>query len=741
MSELLIKINGDVKNYTDALQKAQSKTEDLDATLSQVAKYSAAAFAALTAEVFLAVKAFGDSQQASNKLTASLQNQGIYSQKLFESYRKMASAAQTLTGVDDDLIVSGQSLLQGFIGQQEITQELINATLDLSVAQGVDLETAFTLVGKSIGTSTNALARNGITLEEGMTKAEKTAAIISGLNGLYAGQAEAANKGIGGIKGLTSAFGDLQEEIGKHFEPMISLAIQKIKELFVFMSENKALVDLISGLLAAGTVITGLVAALSTLGLAFISVSALASVFGIGVAALLGPLGLVAGAIVALGVAAGVYVAKSGTAVTETDRLKTKISELRKETDDLEKSYARVSAQQGEGGLLGVRLKGNIDANRTAISGLREELKLLEQSNLGGQDPEKLSAAKRRAKQQEMDELRAAHQEEIKWAMELAGLQDENVKSFEANLQNKIEQLNLQREQEIISDTDFFAQKGAAETLYYDQQIQLIQDFHKKGLFSTVTRDAALKTLDDKRKKSETKNIQDMTKFEETQQKQRAENTRSSLAYISSLMDSGSRELFEIGKAAAMSVAVIDGISAVQKALNTPWPLPLVLAPLVGIAAAANVAKIAGTSFGSKSMSYSSPTGGTVPSINEQQMNQVDLAIAEREKRKLAGEDGTEIDAELEYLEGERKRLMAELEIERLKKDITEYGGSVDGISIPSGSIAGAASTMGTASAQSLASGGAGAHVTLELKDDLVDFIQAKTIEQQNLNIAIQGAS
>lgn len=82
--------------------------------------------------------------------------------------------------------------------------------------------------------------------------------------------------------------------------------------------------------------------------------------------------------------------------------------------------------------------------------------------------------------------------------------------------------------------------------------------------------------------------------WESLDNKQRIQNTKDSLNTISSLTTSNNKTLFAIGKAAAISTATIDGISAVQKALaSAPPPFNFALAALVGTATAANISNIA----------------------------------------------------------------------------------------------------------------------------------------------------
>ena len=56
--ELLIRINGTAKNFIDELDRVKKKTQDLEKSLTKVAKLSAAAFIALTAAVGAAVVRF-----------------------------------------------------------------------------------------------------------------------------------------------------------------------------------------------------------------------------------------------------------------------------------------------------------------------------------------------------------------------------------------------------------------------------------------------------------------------------------------------------------------------------------------------------------------------------------------------------------------------------------------------------------------------------------------------------------
>lgn len=258
-NELLIKINADAKNAIKAFDDVKAQTEDLNSVLGKASLAGAAVFAALSAEVFVATRAFNESEQASNQLTQSLQNQGIFTEELRASYKGFAAELQKKTGIDDDQIVKAEAIAQSYLGQTKISKELAAAIVDLSTKTG-SLDSAAQLVGRSIGTSTNALERQGIKIREGSSEAERYKQVLEQLQRQVGGQAEAAEKANGGIGRLKSAFSDLQEEIGQRVSPVIRAITAKITELLERAKDNKPLLDFAVALGAGVAAASGLVA-------------------------------------------------------------------------------------------------------------------------------------------------------------------------------------------------------------------------------------------------------------------------------------------------------------------------------------------------------------------------------------------------------------------------------------------------------------------------------------------------
>jgi myosin heavy subunit len=144
-----------------------------------------------------------------------------------------ASAMQQLTRFGDETIIQGQA----FLAQMGLTEEqilkLTPAILDMAQAQGMDVNSAFQLVAKSAGSSTNALSRYGIEINGVVGSAERVDNTFAALNEKFEGQAEAALAGAGKLTQLSNVFGDLKESIGEvvidALEPFIDKTISVIK--------------------------------------------------------------------------------------------------------------------------------------------------------------------------------------------------------------------------------------------------------------------------------------------------------------------------------------------------------------------------------------------------------------------------------------------------------------------------------------------------------------------------------
>jgi len=284
--ELLIKINADAKGVAQAYDNIKAKTADLENNLGKLATISGSIFAGLIAEVGLAVKEFGEADTISRQLEATLQNQGIYTEKLADSYREYAAQVQKATGFGDDEIIKAQTVAQQYLGQIPITKELTAAIADLAQQQGVELPQAAEMLGKAIGQGSGQLLRQGLQFSSTSTESERYAKTLEFVQVKAGGMAEQANQGIGAIRGLQSAFADTQEELGKRFAPAVEYVIKGLTNFLTPAKDSNGEMDnLKASLIAAGLAVTGIATALALGGQAFLMIRAAVLAFNISLSA------------------------------------------------------------------------------------------------------------------------------------------------------------------------------------------------------------------------------------------------------------------------------------------------------------------------------------------------------------------------------------------------------------------------------------------------------------------------
>lgn len=189
-----------------------------------------------------ATEAFRVQERAVNSLNTALKNAGVYTSSYSKEIQELASEIQSYSNYGDEVVIKAQALGQSFVGQTKITNELTRAVVDFAAATGMDLEQAFTLVGKSIGSSTNALGRYGIELKKGMSDSEKMSSIQKQLEQRYNGSAQSmANSS----EQLKNALGDLAESFGQYLDPAVKntqrILIESVKTLNSWISKVRIL--------------------------------------------------------------------------------------------------------------------------------------------------------------------------------------------------------------------------------------------------------------------------------------------------------------------------------------------------------------------------------------------------------------------------------------------------------------------------------------------------------------------
>lgn len=628
-NELLIKLNADAANATKAFDDVKSKTEDLESKLSDVAKISAVAFAAFTAEVAFAVKAFEEAEQASRQLNNALQNQGIYTKQLEDNYKGYAAEVERVTGLDGDAVVAAQATAQAYLGQTKITKELTQAIADYAEFKKIDLNSAAEILSKTIGTETNVLARQGLQLDATASEAEKYAKVIEFVNLKAGGLAEAANQGIGGLRGLQTQFGNFQEAIGARFAPLVGAVIEKLTALFSYISSNPALADVTVAVLAATGVLAGLGIAIPIVVSAFTTLTAAMAAFGIasnvalvGIPALIGA--IVAGvtllalnfdkvkeAAFSIGaaikaffstIAEGVKIVGEGIADLNFDKIKEGLGRVTDAAAEANKARLKANAeflaakeaQEAEAEQKqDASKKAAADkeaAQERAKNALKLEIQRTTNEVLRLQN-EQASAELIQAKQAELQTLQALQQTDNETQKQL--LRDKLAQQREIEAEERAfdqEQKAALREEELAARAELNAQDIEIDTqLRAEQRAALQADL-------LTNQQAERKVLEDTLKaRIENRNLelQDRIKYGQAVaainaalRSDEVQGVKSASAELVQLQNSKNQTLKTIGKAAAVSqiaIATAESAMNIYRGFST---IPII-GPALGIAGAA----------------------------------------------------------------------------------------------------------------------------------------------------------
>ena len=221
------------------VEELEKKSENLAAGFKIVGGALVAMAAAGTAVLFDLTKSAMESEKAQVMWNQALKQAGVYSEAASKHGIEYANSLQKLTTYTDEAILSVETMLTRFGVEGPMLDKLTKATLDLAAAKGMDLSSAADLVAKSVGSSTNALARYGITIEGDVGSTERMQQAVDNISRLFGGAAAAnASTLEGKIKQLANQFDDFKEKLGASLLPILSK----------FLDQGMKLVDWLNSL-------------------------------------------------------------------------------------------------------------------------------------------------------------------------------------------------------------------------------------------------------------------------------------------------------------------------------------------------------------------------------------------------------------------------------------------------------------------------------------------------------------
>lgn len=242
LADLFVKLRLKKEGFDSGIQQAETKARGFGSVMKKVGGAIAGFFAvkAIINWANEAMKAYNKQIAAEQSLLVALRGRRDIQKDLI----KQASQLQKVTLFADEDTIKAQANLAMLGLNAKAIKELIPLVQDFAAAQKMDLFTASTLVAKSVGSSTNALSRYGLTITGAVGSSGRLKSAVSALTKTFGGQAKVlANIGTGPLVQLKNAWGDLTEKIGRSVAKTILPGIKMLTILVDKANKAAALSD------------------------------------------------------------------------------------------------------------------------------------------------------------------------------------------------------------------------------------------------------------------------------------------------------------------------------------------------------------------------------------------------------------------------------------------------------------------------------------------------------------------
>lgn len=178
------------------------------------------------------VNAYADASKSQAELEDAYKKFPAIANVNIESFRKLNDQLQAKKAVDNDALASGEATLAMFNLTGTQIKSLIPLVADLAQKNGMDLNSAATLVGKAFMGNARALKSVGIEFKSTGDQGRDFLTITDLLQKKVGGAGDAFRQSAaGGIKSMRLSFEDLQETVGQQLIPALTTVANVIQPL------------------------------------------------------------------------------------------------------------------------------------------------------------------------------------------------------------------------------------------------------------------------------------------------------------------------------------------------------------------------------------------------------------------------------------------------------------------------------------------------------------------------------
>ena len=295
IADLLIKIGADSYEFQQKMKSVEKGLGGMEKKLSSLGKsLSKSLTVPLTALGAVALSNAETQIQAESRLMTALGGRADVQQRLLSQ----ASEIQSRSVIGDEVIISQQAYLASLGRTEQEIKDMIEASVQLYAATGMSLESAVKNLAKTYGGLTGELGESIPKLKELTAEQLKSGEAVKFVLNNYKGYAEtAAKNGLGAMKQLKNAWGDLLEQVGTAMMPFVTKVSRMLGVIVSAMQRVSP--EVMKIIVTLG----GLAAAIGPVSLGISGIIKLMPMLKTGLIALASPVGIAVTAILALGAA------------------------------------------------------------------------------------------------------------------------------------------------------------------------------------------------------------------------------------------------------------------------------------------------------------------------------------------------------------------------------------------------------------------------------------------------------
>ncbi|MFO8065950.1 MAG: hypothetical protein R6U11_00065 [Bacteroidales bacterium] len=216
LADLWIKLGLKDRQFKQGMDGAQKRTNKFGAAMKRVGGMIAGVFAVSAIKRFItsSVKAYDIQIQAERKLAAAIKAGGGEVKRTLKEYKRFASQLQNISTVGDEATLGMLSVAQSMGVTGDAAKLAVKEAIALSKAMGMNEQSAIRYTAALESGNSTMLARYLPTLRSIEGNAERAAKAHELLGNMFSQVTEEANSGLGPVRQLENAIGDLKETIG-----------------------------------------------------------------------------------------------------------------------------------------------------------------------------------------------------------------------------------------------------------------------------------------------------------------------------------------------------------------------------------------------------------------------------------------------------------------------------------------------------------------------------------------------